>query len=72
MTLQIPGDLAHGLEGIAATQHKTVEQVAVESLRSLVNRTGSPEILLRAFRGLKHPSAAAVDDLDAAISGSVR
>jgi predicted transcriptional regulator len=68
MTIQIPDDLAHGLEGIAAAQHKSVEQVAVESLRSLVNRPGSPEALLRAFRELKHPSAAAVDDLEAAIA----
>jgi len=68
MTIQIPDDLAHGLEGIAAAQHKSVEQVAVESLRSLVNRTGSPEVLLRAFRELKHPSAAAVDDLEASIA----
>jgi hypothetical protein len=45
-----------------------VEQVAVESLRSLVNCPGSPEALLRAFRELKHPSAAAVDDLEAAIA----
>jgi predicted transcriptional regulator len=68
MAIQIPDDLAHGLEGIAAAQHKSVEQVAVESLRSLVTRTGSPEALLRAFRELKHPSAAAVNDLEAAIA----
>jgi hypothetical protein len=68
MTIQIPYDLAHGLEGIAAAQHKSVEQVAVESLRSLVTRSGSPEVLLRAFRELRHPSAAALDDLEAAIA----
>lgn len=68
MTIQIPDDLAHGLEGIAAAQHKSVEQVAVESLRSLVNRTGSPEVLLRAFRELTPLSSADVDDLEAAIA----
>jgi predicted transcriptional regulator len=66
MTIQIPDDLAHGFEGIAAAQHKSVEQVAVESLRSLVNRTGSPEVLLRALRELPHLSAADVDDIEAA------
>jgi predicted transcriptional regulator len=49
MTIRIPDDLAHCLEGIAAAQHKSVEQLAVESLRSLVNRTGSPDVLLRRF-----------------------
>ena len=68
MTIQIPDDLAHGLEGIAAAQHKSVEQVAVESLRSLVNRTGSPEVVLRALRKLTPLSAADVDDIEAAIA----
>ena len=68
MTIQIPDDLAHGLEGIAAAQHKSVEQVAVESLRSLVNRAGSPEVVLRALRELTPLSAADVDDLRAAIA----
>jgi hypothetical protein len=35
MTIQIPDDLARGLEGIAAEQRKSVEQVALDSLRSL-------------------------------------
>jgi hypothetical protein len=67
MTIQIPDDLARGLEGIAATQKKSVEQVVLENLRSLSERAGSPEAVLRAVRELPHPSAAAVDDLDAAI-----
>jgi len=68
VTIQIPDDLAHCLVEVAAAQRKSVEQVAVEGLRSFLNRTGSPEVLLRAFRELKHPSAAAVDDLEAAIA----
>jgi predicted transcriptional regulator len=68
MTIQIPDDLAHGLEGIAAAQRKSVEQVAVESLRSLVNRTGSPEVVLRTLRELTPLSAADVDDIEAAIA----
>jgi predicted transcriptional regulator len=67
MTIHIPDDLAHGLEGIAAAQRKSVEQVAVESLRSLVNRTGSPAVVLRAFRELTPLSVADVNDIDAAI-----
>jgi plasmid stability protein len=68
MTIQIPDDLARGLEGIAAAQQKSVEQVAVESLRSLFERSSSPQAVLRAARGLPHPSAAAIDDLEAAIA----
>ena len=68
MTIQIPDDLVRGLEGIAAAQQKSLEQVAVESLRSLFDRASSPEVLLRAVRRLPHPSAAAVDDLEAAIA----
>jgi hypothetical protein len=70
MTIQIPDDVAHGLEGIAAAQQKSAEQVALESLRSLVDRASSPENVLRAVRKLPHPSAAAVDDLDAAIAAA--
>ncbi len=68
MTIQIPDDLARGLEGIAAAQQKSVEQLALESLRSLFESTSSPEVLLRVLRELPHPSPAAVDDLDAAIA----
>lgn len=70
MTLQIPDDLAHGLEGIAAAQKKSVEQVALESLRSLFGRASSPAMVLRAVRDLPHPSPAAVDDLDAVIAAA--
>jgi plasmid stability protein len=67
VTIQIPDDLARSLQGVAAAQHKSVEQVALESLRSLFDKANSPEVVLRAVRGLPHPSAEAVDDLDAAI-----
>lgn len=70
MTIQIPDDLARRLEGIAAAQRKSVEQVALESLRSLFDNADAPEVLLRAIRGLPHPSAAAVDDLEAAIAAA--
>lgn len=67
MTIQIPDDLARGLEGIAALQRKSVEQVAVESLRNLFEPSDSPQAILRTARSLPHPSAAAVDDMQAAI-----
>src|ERR1035437_2008045 len=70
MTIHIPDDLARGLEGIAAAQQKSVEQVALDNLRSLFDRASSPEVVLRAVRGLTHPSAAAVDDLEAAIAAA--
>ena len=68
MTIQIPDDLARGLEGIAAAQMKSVEQLAVERLRSLLDRPPSPQFLLQALKALPHPSPSAVDDLDAAIA----
>ena len=68
MTIQIPDDLARGLVEIAAAQRKSLEQVAVESLRSLFDRASSPEVVLQAARRLPHPSAAAIDDLEAAIA----
>lgn len=71
MTIQIPDDLARGLEGMAAAQQKSVEQVAVDSLRALLDRATSPETVLRAVRKLSHPSPAAVDDLEAAIARTV-
>lgn len=70
MTIRIPDDLARGLEGIAAAQKKSVEQVALERLRSLLDQTTSPQAVLRAVRQLPHPSSSAVDDLDASIAAS--
>jgi hypothetical protein len=49
MTIQIPDDLARGLEGIATAQRKTVEQVAVESLR-LRLRSAVPSRGLKNYR----------------------
>jgi predicted transcriptional regulator len=73
MTIRIPDDLAHGLERIAAAQRKSVEELALESLRSICaqtwfDKTCSPEHLLRAIREASRPSEAAVDDLEAAIA----
>jgi predicted transcriptional regulator len=68
MTIHIPDDLASALEGVAVAQRKSAEQVALDSLRSLFDRASSPEIVLQTVRALPHPSAAAVDDLEAAIA----
>jgi hypothetical protein len=70
LTIQIPDDLAHGLEGMALARNKSVEQVALERLRSLLDRASSPKAVLRAVRKLPHPSPSAVDDLDAAIAAA--
>ena len=70
MTIQIPDDLAHGLERIAAEQKQSVEQLAVERLRAIVDRSTSPVVLLQILRDLSHPSSAAVDELDAAIAAA--
>jgi hypothetical protein len=68
MTIRVPDDLARGLEGIAAAQQKSVEELAVERLRSLFDRPTSPLTLLRTIQALPHPSRTALDDLDAAIT----
>jgi len=68
LIIRIPDDLASGLQGLAAAQRTSVEQVAVEHLRSLVDRLSSPDAVLRAVRKLPHPSPSAVDDLEAAIA----
>ena len=73
LIIEVPDDLARSLEQIAAAQGKSVQQLALERLSSLVEagpepRPGSPAAILRAMRELPHPSAAAVDALDAAIA----
>jgi hypothetical protein len=70
MTIHIPDDLVRGLEGIAAAQKKSVEQLAVERLRALLDEPASPQALLRTIRALPHPSPSAVDDLEAVIADS--
>jgi hypothetical protein len=70
MTIQIPDDVARGLEGLAAAQRMSAEQVALESLRSLLDRASSPAAVLRAVRQLPHPSSEAIDDFDAAVAAA--
>lgn len=70
MTIQIPDDLVRGLEGIAAAQKKSVEQLAVERLRDLLSAPASPQALLRTIQALPHPSHSAVDDLERVLAES--
>jgi len=73
LMIEMPDDLARSLERIAEAQHKSIQQLAVERLRSLVeaspeNVAGSAAAVLRAMLDSPHPSASDVDDLDAAIT----
>jgi hypothetical protein len=73
LIIEMPDDLVRSLEGIAAAQRKSIQQLALERLSSLVEvsaepRAGSPAALLRVMQAPPHPSAADVDELDAAIA----
>ena len=73
LIIELPDDLALSLEGIAAAQHKSIQQLALERLRSLVDagpepRAGSAAAILRVMREPPHPNLADVEELDAAIA----
>jgi predicted transcriptional regulator len=73
LTIEMPDDLARILEGIAAAQHKSIQQLAIERLRSLVElspqqRDGSADTLLRAMREPPYPTVSDVDEIEAAIA----
>lgn len=75
LIVEMPDDLARSLEEIAAAQHKTVQQLAIERLRSLVEvepecRVGSATAVLRAMLEPPHPTAADMDEFDAAIASA--
>lgn len=69
LTIEIPDGLARDLEGIAAAKSKTVQQLALEQLSSLIPapHLGSPKAVLRVMQEPPHPSAADVEELEAAI-----
>ena len=74
LIIEVTDDLARSLEGIAAAQHKSIQDLAIERLSSLVeagseHRAGSPAAVLRAMQSPPHPSASDVDELDEAIAG---
>ena len=73
LNLEVPDDLARTLAGIAAAQHKSIQQLAIESLISLVEASPergvcSPAAVLHAMNELPHLSGADVDQLEAAIA----
>jgi len=71
LTIEMPDDLVRSLEGIATAQRKTVQQLALEQLSSLIGietRPGSPAAVLRVMQEPPYPSSADVDDLDGAIA----
>ena len=72
LIIEMSDDLALGLAGIAAAQRKSVQQLALEQMSSLVEvttnpRTGSAAAVLRVVQEPPHPSSADVDELDAVI-----
>jgi hypothetical protein len=59
LMIEIPDDLVRSLEGIAEAQCKTIQQLALDRLTSLVEsapecRAGSPAVILRVMRELPH------------------
>jgi hypothetical protein len=73
LIIEVPDELARNLEGIAAAQHKSIQQLAIERLTSLVELSpehivGSPAAVLRAMREPPHLSVSDVDELDAAVA----
>ena len=72
LKIEIPPDLMPLLEDLAHAQRVSVEQVAVERLRTLVQPSGSPAAILRAMMRGPLLDPAAVDEMDAAIRAGRR
>ena len=77
LTIEASEELMHGLEAMAASEGKSVEQIAQERLTSLVSAdqphpVGSPGALLAAMRQPPFPSKEDVNELIAAIKAGRR
>ena len=73
LIIEVPDHLVRSLAPIAAAQRKSVQQLALEQLSSLVDvapgpRAGSPAAVLRVIEEPPHLSSADVDELDAVIA----
>ena len=73
LIIDLPDDLVLSLHGIAAAQRKSLQQLALERLSSLVDigpaqRAGSPAAVLQAMQEPPHPDLADVEELDAVIA----
>jgi hypothetical protein len=75
--IEMPDGLARSLEVIAAAQRKSIQQLALERLISLVEdiperRAGSPAAVLSAMQEAPHPTAGDVEELGALIAAGRR
>ena len=75
LTIDLPDELVRRLEGIARSQHKSLQQLALEQLKTLAETVsefpaGSPSGVLQAVEGPPHPLSTDVDDLDAAVASA--
>ena len=73
LIIEMPDDLERSLQGIAAAQHKSVHELAIEGLRSFVAVTpehpaGSAAAVLRAMLDAPHLSASDMDEFDAMLA----
>ena len=73
LIIELPDDLVLSLQGIATAQRKSLQQLALERLSSLVDaspaqRAGSPAVVLRVMQEPPHPDLADVEELDAVIA----
>ena len=72
--IELPDELARRIEGIAAEQHKSVQQLALDRLLLLAkdwpgkSPAGSAAAVLRAILAPPRLSASDVEDLDSAIA----
>jgi len=72
LTIRMPDDLVLRLEAVAAAQRKSIQELALEQLSSLVGidsgpRLGSPAVVLQEMREAPHLSVSDVEELDKAI-----
>ena len=71
LVIELPDELARDLERIAAAESKTVQELAVERLRTAIEDEPAPgtlDAIRRAMREPPHVTAADVAELEAAIA----
>ena len=73
VTIEMPDELARRLAGIAASQSKSIQELAIEQLSSLAESTLEPErgsagAVLRAMKAPPRLSGSAVDEFEAGLA----
>jgi hypothetical protein len=73
LIIEMPDDLVRNLQSIAAAQHRSVQELAIDGLRSLVDAAsdygaGSPGTVLRVMLEPPHPAASDIDEFDAVLA----